>query len=575
MKRIAMLLAALAALASADAARAAKPCRDADGDGYLPTTCGGNDCNDRDAAIHPGAAEVCDQADNDCDALVDEGSVCGGGGNCTSAPHCGLTWTGSSMCRSCHAAQADAVFAAGHYQWNGAAPYNVNVAGVKQGKYTSSINSYCINILGNWDGINSARAGACSNCHVGLGLEPSATKTTTQLDNIDCLICHQDQYKRKFDAVAGTMVPDAALMTITMDQAVWTLHRPTRSSCLQCHARAGGGDAVKRGDMALAQVATTDGNYDVHMATTRGNLLCTSCHVVQNHRIAGSGSDLRVVDLDVQMKCTQCHATKESASGHVTAAVNKHVARVACQTCHIPKYARNATDTTATEETEVHRDWTHAHNATPPIHPARTPGRDLTPRYAFWNGYSNTGLLYDTPALDPATNAYPTSRPVGGIADAASKLLPFKYKTAYQPYATVKKQLVALDTSVFFATGDYVAATQQGLVNMGYSSSEPWTMVDTDTYQLITHTVPPAAANALQCASCHESTSQMSLPSLGYVKKADWSVTCAQCHGIRTWKGYLSGHDTHVTRKKYDCSWCHGFSRPERGLCKPGDGCRT
>lgn len=485
--------------------------------------------------------------------------------------HATLTWTGYGMCRSCHAQQANDVFAGGHYQWNGAAPYNVNGSGAKQGKYVSSINSYCVNIIGNWRGINAARAGACSACHVGRGLEPSATSSVAQLDNIDCLMCHQDGYKRKFDPTVGQMVPDPAAMTITMDVAVQTVHRPTRATCLQCHAKAGGGDAVKRGDMALAQAATTDASYDVHMATTRGNLKCTSCHTVKNHRIAGSGTDLRVVDLDVQMKCAQCHTTKESATGHATTKVNDHVARVACQTCHIPRYARNAADTLATEATEIHRDWTHTHNTTPPIHPARTSANDLLPRYAFWNRYSNSGLLYDTPALDPKTGAYPTSRPVGGINDVASKLYPFKYKTAYVPFATNRGQLIALDTSVFFATGDSVAATQQGLVNMGYPATEPYAWVTSDTYQLITHTVPPKAS-VLQCASCHGSTSQMDLRALGYVQKTGSGV-CTQCHGSKSWPGYSSGHSEHVAGKKLDCSWCHDFTRPERNLCKPGQAC--
>ena len=493
------------------------------------------------------------------------------GATARAGTHATLTWTGYQMCRGCHAQQANDVFASGHYQWNGNAKYNVNNSGIKQGKYLNSINSYCVNVVGNWDGINPARGGACSACHVGRGLEPSPTSSTAQLDNIDCLMCHQDGYKRKFDPAAGRMVPDTAAMTITMDQAVQTIHKPTRASCLQCHAKAGGGDAVKRGDITLAHTATTDGNYDVHMATTRGNLKCTSCHTVQNHRIAGSGSDLRVVDLDVQMKCTQCHTTKESSTGHTTSDVNKHVARVACQTCHISKYARNAADTAATEATEIHRDWTHTHTTTPPIHPARTSANDLKPKYAFWNRYSNSGLLFDTPALDPATNAYPTSRPVGGINDAASKLYPFKYKTAYQPFATSRGQLIAIDTSVFFATGDYVAATRQGLVNMGYPSTEPWTMVNTDTYQLITHTVPPKAS-VLQCSSCHGTTTQMDLRALGYVKKS--TSVCTQCHSSKSWPGYSSGHKEHVSEKRYDCSWCHPFSRPERGLCMPGQSCQ-
>ncbi|SEU37220.1 Alpha-tubulin suppressor [Myxococcus fulvus] len=60
--------------------------RDADGDGFGVASDTGNDCrqpagyvavagdcNDGSASIKPGAAEVCDGADNDCDALTDEG----------------------------------------------------------------------------------------------------------------------------------------------------------------------------------------------------------------------------------------------------------------------------------------------------------------------------------------------------------------------------------------------------------------------------------------------------------------------------------------------------------------------
>src|SRR5262245_48388307 len=40
---------------------------DGDGDGHAPEECGGDDCDDRLRAAHPGAAETCDGIDNDCD----------------------------------------------------------------------------------------------------------------------------------------------------------------------------------------------------------------------------------------------------------------------------------------------------------------------------------------------------------------------------------------------------------------------------------------------------------------------------------------------------------------------------
>ena len=287
--------------------------------------------------------------------------------------------------------------------------------------------------------------------------------------------------------------------------------------------------------------------------------------------MAGRGSDLRVTETFAEIGCatSSCHQVKTTSVGHQTSEINAHVARVACQTCHIKRYARDAADTAASEATEMHRSWLEPH-PTPSgaIHPGTVMLNDQKPEYLFWNKYSWAYNLGDPATIDPATGRYPTSRPEGSIDELESKLYPFKYKTAEQPMATNLDLLIALDTSVYFSTGDPIAATEQGLLNMGYSTAEPYSWVETDTFQLITHEVPPATEVA-QCTDCHEGGPQMDLAALGYMLKDTQAVVCTQCHTQRNPKGYVRMHGTHVDRKGFDCSWCHTFSRPERGLSGP------
>ena len=47
-------------------------CWDLDGDGYGAVACGGMDCDDTAPGIFPGAEEICDGIDNDCDPATDE-----------------------------------------------------------------------------------------------------------------------------------------------------------------------------------------------------------------------------------------------------------------------------------------------------------------------------------------------------------------------------------------------------------------------------------------------------------------------------------------------------------------------
>ncbi|GAB4027755.1 hypothetical protein GCM10028773_59940 [Spirosoma koreense] len=68
---------------------------DNDHDGY--TVCAG-DCDDSDPTVHPGAAELCDNKDNNCNGQIDEGNVCCPGGTTlyvnasASGANTGVSW---------------------------------------------------------------------------------------------------------------------------------------------------------------------------------------------------------------------------------------------------------------------------------------------------------------------------------------------------------------------------------------------------------------------------------------------------------------------------------------------------
>ena len=476
--------------------------------------------------------------------------------------HASLTWTGYGMCSTstCHSGRASAVHSSVHYQWKADASEMTTGPKAGQGKLdavdgSSAINAYCVNIQGTW--------GPCASCHVGAGARPTSTLTPS---NIDCLICHNDTvnapYSRVRNATTGLFEPAAGL---NMDLVVQKANiKPARKNCLgACHAKAGGGDGVKRGDIALATVTFSNPADDAHMATGGGNMACQACHTFTSHRVVGRGSDLRPQDSSTDLNCssTTCHPTKTSATGHITSDVNHHVGRVACQSCHIKTYSRGFL-------TEMDRDWsaTAEWNATlGRYEPHHTMAGNQAPRYAFWDGTSWGSNVGDAAVFDPATGAYKISRPNGAINGAlGTKLYPFKYKTSHQPLASGK--LIALKVGTFFATANYDQAVKDGMAYMGIPTTTPYTTVLTDEYQVLNHQVEPAGS-AMSCAGCHENTT-VNLKGMGYALKGATSVVCSQCHNAKTPGNYTRIH-SHSLNKGYDCSWCHNFSRPERGLTMP------
>jgi cytochrome c len=590
-----LLLVPFLAMGVCNNALAGKPV-DNDGDGYTAN----KDCNDSDQTVWAlnscGLCEpesncttctpsestevTCDDTiDNDCDTLVDAADP-----DCqtTGGPHANLTYSDyPTACMDCHdggngGMQYSQMLDSVHYTWVGPGTDMANDNGSLQGKLTNAMNAYCINILGDWS--------VCGACHVGRGEKP--IEGDTNKANIDCLMCHNEEY-----AMSRTRLADGSMGVLTpTDSMVRNPTVPSRTNCLKCHAYGGGGNGVKRGDLAWELTTNSDANYDVHMNTAGADLQCTACHSFNGlHKVSGKGSDLRPTDFESEVSCstTECHPGMDSGSGHAAAGVrgepDRHVARVACQSCHIPTYAKTATET--------HRIWRTHHDGQDAEtcsdcagHPDRVDVANLTPVYKFWNRISDNYLLGDPAKINPDTgNTYQTSVPQGDLNDG--KLFPFKYKTSEIAMSTDGK-IIAIDTWEYLkVSGNVYTSIDSGVANMraegiqiGDFAGDPDGWATSDTYQLINHGVNPAP-NVADCTQCHGSGSidlanDSMLDAMDYRLKGVKEEVCGQCHdGSKKLPRTHERMHNHVNKGSgIDCLYCHDFSRAaERNLCSPCD----
>ncbi|GAB4343184.1 MAG: hypothetical protein Kow0099_21440 [Candidatus Abyssubacteria bacterium] len=478
----------------------------------------------------------------------------------TQPSHAGrfTTYEGSKTCNVCHLGRAYEVHESVHYQWKGATPDVVNMT---EGGKLGSINDFCTYPdtsfafkMNNADGAQVVTG--CVKCHAGLGEIPSPDPTPSQLENIDCLVCHSDSYKRKLTETADgqfRLVPDAASMTVSLEEAITDITKPSKGVCLSCHANAGGGNGLKQGDLEMS-LADPPRTLDVHMASPQNGgagLDCVDCHATQAHKIAGRG-DVRPTDLDVAVNCTSCHR----ASPHDNSELNRHTARVDCTTCHIPSIARGV-------PTDVLRDFTEseldANKRT--WEPAIIRETNVIPQYKFYNGTSYFYKFGD-PIDSPETHVI--SEPIGDISDPAAKIHPVKFHAGVMAYDLEQLRLIPVSAQVLWSTGDVDAAIRQGASSVGWSLDSEYDYVHTERYMPVFHEVAPKE-DALSCNECHEGN-RLDFNALGYTPKAqrNGSPLCTSCHEDESdeWSAseFFTGvHKQHVNEKNISCSECHNF----------------
>ncbi|MEW6669336.1 MAG: hypothetical protein AB1512_29340 [Thermodesulfobacteriota bacterium] len=490
-----------------------------------------------------------------------------GGGTGGGKSHAGrfTAYEGTKTCLPCHKEQALEAHAAVHYQWQGETPDLIDSSTPKAGKL-GGINDFCIypdiNWIGKLTNVNGVQVdGGCARCHAGLGQKPTAEPTQAQLENIDCLVCHSEPYKRTVEAASnGTFrfVPDTAKMTVSLLDAATDLTLPSSNRCLNCHTRAGGGDNHKRGDIEEAHRNATR-EFDVHLASKASGgagLSCLDCHKAANHKIAGRGSDLRERDLPDPVTCNSCH----TETPHGDRKIDKHTARVNCTVCHIPTFAKKA-------PTDMDRDWSKPgvlNPATGLYEPSAVMASGVNPEYRFFNGKSYFYEFGDVAFASPSGRVV-MSAPDGSIQDKGAKIHAFKHHLASQPRDKATARLLPLKIGKFFMTGQVDGAIKDGAAGVGWAYAGH-DFAKTERYLGLFHEVSPKD-QALSCTNCHTKPGRLDFAALGYtpVQARNGRPLCASCHKDKTneWSGterFSKVHAKHVEDKKLDCSSCHGFS---------------
>ena len=514
--------------------------------------------------VSTAAIQAADPSRSNAQGIVHLPLMIGGEDTPLDTSHAGRfdTYEGSKTCNACHLQEAKEAHSSLHYQWQAPAPY---VPGLATGGKLGAINDFCgyadvnwLGILTNLDG--QPADGGCATCHAGMGARPEAEQTTAQLENIDCLICHSDTYKRKVIDDNGTfkLAPAPERMSVPLLQAITDIREPSKATCLNCHLSSGGGPNNKRGDLEPAHVDPSR-NLDVHMASEANGgagLLCQDCHTTQEHKIAGRGSDMRGTDLDVPVQCVNCH----SPTPHDSNDINKHTARVECSACHIPTFARETS-------TDMYRDFQYVEEV--PVRrlyePKITRGAHVIPQYRWFNGTS-TFYEFGDPVTYQSNGRVLMSGPLGDVNDPNSKLFAFKYHTATQAIEPIQNRILPLKMGILFQDGDVDRAIREGAKAVGWDLPQNYEFIATDRWLSINHEVAPEE-QALRCDACHANTStRLDWPALGYTPKntRNDKPLCESCHEPeeQDWSNYFySVHDKHVKDKGIACFECHNFER--------------
>ncbi|WP_076414390.1 tetrathionate reductase family octaheme c-type cytochrome [Shewanella sp. UCD-KL12] len=410
----------------------------------------------------------------------------------------------TQQCIECHEDHAIDFMKSSHWTWE--LEQKLPDRTVKRGK-KNSINNFCTAISGNEP--------RCTSCHAGYGWKDN-NFDFTDMTKVDCLVCHD---------TTGTYIKDPVgagepLAKVNLERVAQNVGTPVRDNCGSCHFYGGGGDAVKHGDLD-SSMSYPDKATDVHMDTDGNDFQCQACHTTEQHQITGNAMGVSPGGLD-HIGCENCHDN----TPHKNKRINTHTATVACQTCHIPFFAKN-------EPTKLSWDWSTAGEDRPETKDKYGKktfqkkkgsfewGKMVEPTYAWFNGRADAYMAGDKMVPNQVTKL---TYPLGDINDSKAKIYPFKVHTGKQIY---DKKLNVFITAKTFGIGGYwsefdwdLAAklgmqANETMVEKGLEYSGEYDFAATEMWWRINHMVSPKE-ESLKCNDCHSKGTRMNWKTLGY-----------------------------------------------------------
>lgn len=401
----------------------------------------------------------------------------------------------TATCITCHNKRHHEIMQSNHWNWE-REEYIQGRGVVYLGK-KNAINNFCIGTRGSEE--------SCAKCHIGYGMDHEG-KIFTDSTNVDCLVCHDntDTYIKATE-MGGAPSPEVDLRAVAVG-----VGRPGRTNCGVCHFYGGGGNNVKHGDLEEAMFEPSR-DLDVHMGTDGVNMSCVDCHTTENHVMRGKLYSLASSNQH-RATCEQCH----TATPHTDDILNEHTLKVACQSCHIPVYAKaNATKT--------HWDWSTAgrlRNGEPyeeddssgnhvylSVKGTFTWGKNLQPEYVWFNGTASHYLAGDIVA--DTTRPLVLNRLHGSYADPQAKIIPVKIHRARQPFDPVHRTLIqpklyapAKGQGAFWQDFDWQMAAAAGMKDAGLPFSGEVAFITTEMYWPVNHMVA-GKTGTVSCNECH------------------------------------------------------------------------